>query len=244
MPFWAVGAGVGALPSILPPAVVVEGAVPDEAVVVAGAVLVVVVADGAEVPERLGNKPEVLAPAAGAAAVVAGVPLPKSDFVGAGAAAVVVDGVAPPKSGLDVAGVPVDWAVDTPPNRLGVDDVAGAGAGVLLAGAVVAVGLAPNRVLAGVEDAWDGCEAGVLPPPKRLVELLAVGLVNKLEPVDAPPPNKFDVCPTDGVVPPAAPPNKLLEAPVEGCVEVRAVLEGAGLAVDPNKDGVAGLESP
>lgn len=113
----------------------------------------------------------------------------------------------------------------------------------MLAGAVVA-GLAPNRLLAGVEDVWDGCEAGVLPPPKRLLEVLAAGLENRLvDPVDAPP-NKFDVCPIDGVEPPAPPPNKLLEAAVEGCVVAGAALEVVGLAVDPKKDGVAGLESP
>lgn len=107
-PFWAVevGAGVGALPKILLPAVVVDGAVPDDAVVVAGAVLVVVT-DGAEVAERLGNKPGALVPDAATGAVVLGVPLLNRDFVCVGAAAAVVEGVvdpSPPKSaGFDVA---------------------------------------------------------------------------------------------------------------------------------------------
>lgn len=172
---------------------------------------VVLVAAGAEVvavlPNRLGAA--VLDDAAGAEVVVA-VPAPKREAGLGGAEAAVDVGV-----GAEVAVVVVNsegWLVaelvvvepiPPPPKRLGVDEAVVVGA--LLAGAAVAAGFAPNRVLLGAVLAGVSAGLGVAAlPPKRLDDG-----VDEAAPVEAFP-NKLGllVDAGAGVVPAVAPPKR------------------------------------
>jgi hypothetical protein len=181
-------------------------AVVDAPVVVAGAL----VAAGAEVVVVLPNKlgAAVLVDAAGAEVVA----VPKREGVLAGAETdvevVVGAEVVENSEGADVAELVVAEPTPPPPKRLGVD--AGAVVAALLAGAVVAAGFVPNRVLtAGVlAVVLAGLSAGfevVAPPPKRL----DVG-VDEAAPVEGFP-NMLGVPldPEAAGVAPVAPPKRL-----------------------------------